>query len=41
MSGWKVPVIHFFTVTSYREKKLERMTTKYDVFAKVYLIQEI
>ncbi len=37
----KVPVIHFFTVTSYREKKLEQMATKYDVFAKIYPIQEI
>ena len=36
----KVPVIHFFTITKYREKKLEQLA-KYDVFVKVYVIQEI
>ncbi|MCP1124542.1 replication-relaxation family protein [Bacillus sp. 3103sda1] len=37
----KVPVIHFFTVTPFREKKLEQMAAKYEVFAKVYIIQEL
>ncbi|AFU14569.1 Phage protein [Bacillus thuringiensis MC28] len=37
----KVPIIHFFTVTKYREKKLEELAAKYDVFVKVYVIQEI
>lgn len=37
----KVPVIHFFTVTKYREKKLEELAAKYDVFVKVYVIEEI
>ncbi|OUA51437.1 replication-relaxation family protein [Bacillus thuringiensis] len=37
----KVPVIHFFTITKYREKKLEQLAAKYDVFVKVYVIQEI
>lgn len=37
----KVPVIHFFTITKYREKKLEQLAAKYDVFVKIYVIQEI
>lgn len=37
----KIPVIHFFTVTKYREKKLEELAAKYDVFVKVYVIEEI
>ncbi|HEF1855860.1 TPA: replication-relaxation family protein [Bacillus cereus] len=37
----KVPVIHFFTITKYREQKLEQLAAKYDVFVKVYVIQEI
>ncbi|EOO77713.1 MULTISPECIES: replication-relaxation family protein [Bacillus] len=37
----KVPVIHFFTVTKYRGKKLEDLAAKYDVFVKVYVIEEI
>ncbi|HEQ3529354.1 TPA: replication-relaxation family protein [Bacillus cereus] len=37
----KVPVIHFFTITKYRAKKLEQLAAKYDVFVKVYVIQEI
>ncbi|MEK5246135.1 hypothetical protein BW897_04075 [Bacillus cereus] len=37
----KVPVIHFFTITKYREKKLEQLAAKYDLFVKVYVIQEI
>lgn len=36
-----MPVIHFFTVTKYREKKLEELGVKYDVFVKVYVIEEI
>lgn len=34
-------VIHFFTVTKYREKKLEELAAKYDVFVKVYVIEYI
>ncbi|UOB95377.1 hypothetical protein BTI679_27140 [Bacillus wiedmannii] len=34
-------VIHFFTVTKYREKKLEELAAKYDVFVKVYVIEDI
>ncbi len=34
----KVPVIHFFTVTKYREMRLEELAAKYDVFVKVYVI---
>ncbi|MEC2465540.1 hypothetical protein P9X10_11600, partial [Bacillus cereus] len=34
----KVPVIHFFTITKYREKKLEQLANKYKVFVKVYVI---
>lgn len=37
----KMPVIHFFTVTKYREKKLEELAAKYDVFVRVYVIEEI
>lgn len=37
----KMPVIHFFTVTKYREKKLEELAAKYDVLASVYVIEEI
>lgn len=37
----KMPVIHFFTVTKYREKKLEELAAKYEVFVKVYLLEEI
>lgn len=36
-----MPVIHFFTVTKYREKKLEELAAKYDVLASVYVIEEI
>ncbi|MFB5555311.1 replication-relaxation family protein [Bacillus cytotoxicus] len=36
----KVPVIHFFTITKYREQKLEKLAAKYDVFVKVYVIEE-
>ena len=34
----KMPVIHFFTVTKYREMRLEELVAKYDVFVKVYVI---
>ncbi|KAB2441360.1 replication-relaxation family protein [Bacillus luti] len=37
----KMPVIHFFTVTKYREKKLEELAAKYDVFVKVYVLEGI
>ena len=34
----KMPVIHFFTVTKYREMRLEELVANYDVFVKVYVI---
>ncbi|PGS04869.1 hypothetical protein COC45_28335 [Bacillus cereus] len=37
----KMPVIHFFTVTKYREMRLEELAAKYDVFVKVYVITNI
>ncbi|PEM55327.1 replication-relaxation family protein [Bacillus wiedmannii] len=37
----KMPVIHFFTVTKYREKKLEQLAAKYDIYVKVYEIGSI
>ncbi|MDM5239124.1 replication-relaxation family protein [Bacillus cereus] len=37
----KMPVIHFFTVTKYREKKLEELAAKYDIYVKAYLILSI
>ena len=37
----KVSIIHFFTVTKYREKKLEQLAAKYDIYVKVYVIQSI
>lgn len=37
----KVPIIHFFTVTKYREKKLGELAGKYDVYVKVYVIASI
>ncbi|MGS4992604.1 hypothetical protein ACVCK3_03425 [Bacillus cereus] len=38
--NWKMPGIHFFVVTKYREKKLEELAAKYDVFVKVYIIEK-
>ncbi|PEQ37551.1 hypothetical protein CN467_15450 [Bacillus cereus] len=37
----KMPVIHFFTVPKYRGKKMEELAANYDVFVKVYVIEEI
>lgn len=37
----KMPVIHFFTITKYREKKLEQLAAKYDLFVKVYVVSSI
>ncbi|UNK36463.1 replication-relaxation family protein [Bacillus sp. N5-665] len=37
----RVPVIHFFTVTNYRKKRLEELAARYDIFVKVYVIEEI
>ncbi|MBY0131378.1 replication-relaxation family protein [Bacillus cereus] len=34
----KIPLIHFFTMTEYRQKKLEQLAAKYDVYAKVYVV---
>lgn len=36
----KVPVIHFFTLTEYRQKKLEQLAAKYDIYVKVYVLRE-
>lgn len=36
-----MPVIHFFTVTKYREKKLEQLAAKYDIYVKVNEIGSI
>ncbi|SCM94539.1 Uncharacterized protein BWINRASL_02190 [Bacillus mycoides] len=37
----KMPVIYYFTITKYREKKLEELAAKYDVFVNAYIIEEI
>ena len=37
----KIVVLHFFIVTKYREKKLEELAAKCDVFERVYIIEEI
>lgn len=34
----KVPIIHFFTLTEYRQKKLEQFAAKYGIYVKVYMI---
>ncbi|CAM4363986.1 hypothetical protein BAMA_15850 [Bacillus manliponensis] len=36
----KVPIIHFFTLTEYRQKKLEQFAAKYGIYVKVYVIPE-
>lgn len=36
----KVPIIHFFTVTEYRQKTLEQIAMKNGVYAKVYVVPE-
>lgn len=37
----KKPVIHFFTISSYRQQKLEQLASKYDVYVRVYFIPEV
>lgn len=37
----KMPIIHFFTVTKYKEKKLEQLAAKYAVYVKVYVIVSV
>ncbi|TBL21834.1 hypothetical protein EYB35_00280 [Bacillus paranthracis] len=34
----KMPVIHFFTVTTYRERKLKEIANKYDLIMKGYIV---
>ncbi|QWH60219.1 hypothetical protein EXW39_08550 [Bacillus mycoides] len=36
----KVPIIHFFTVTEYRQKTLEQFAIKNGVYVKVYVVPE-
>lgn len=36
----KVPIIHFFTVTEYRQKTLEQFAMKNGVYVKVYVVPE-
>ncbi|MBY0036432.1 MULTISPECIES: replication-relaxation family protein [Bacillus cereus group] len=37
----KVPIIHFFTLTSYRQKTLEQFAVQQGVYAKVHVIPEL
>ncbi|MED3327534.1 replication-relaxation family protein [Bacillus thuringiensis] len=37
----KVPIIHFFTLTSYRQKTLEQFAVQQGVYAKVHVIPEV
>lgn len=37
----KVPMIHFFTLTEYRQKTLEQLAVKNSVYAKVRVLPEI
>ncbi|EKS8363147.1 MULTISPECIES: replication-relaxation family protein [Bacillus] len=37
----KVPIIHFFTLTAYRQKTLEQLAVQQGVYAKVYVIPEV
>ncbi|MCQ6399064.1 hypothetical protein PDR35_16105, partial [Bacillus cereus] len=36
----KVPIVHFFTVTEYRQKTLEQFAMKNGVYVKVYVVPE-
>ena len=38
MKNRKIIVLHFFIHTKYKEKKLEELAAKYDVFVRVYVI---
>lgn len=37
----KVPIVHFFTISSYRKDRLEKLATKYNVYTQTYLVQEV
>ncbi|MEC3034552.1 hypothetical protein P9Z86_32445, partial [Bacillus thuringiensis] len=37
----KVAIIHFFTLTSYRQKTLEQFAVQQGVYAKVHVIPEL
>ncbi|MGK3615009.1 replication-relaxation family protein [Bacillus anthracis] len=37
----KVPVVHFFTLTGYRQKTLEQFAVKNGVYAKVHVLHEV
>ncbi|MDA1958497.1 replication-relaxation family protein [Bacillus cereus group sp. BcHK10] len=37
----KVPVVHFFTLTEYRQKTLEQFAVKNGVYAKVHVLHEV
>ncbi|MBG9617400.1 MULTISPECIES: replication-relaxation family protein [Bacillus] len=37
----KVPIIHFFTLTAYRQKTLEQFAVKQGVYVKVHVIPEL
>ncbi|MDX5925573.1 replication-relaxation family protein [Bacillus cereus group sp. BfR-BA-00967] len=36
----KIPIVHFFTVTEYRQKTLEQFAIKNGVYVKVYVVPE-
>lgn len=36
----KIPIVHFFTVTEYRQKTLEQFAMKNGVYVKVYVVPE-
>ncbi|WP_371399265.1 replication-relaxation family protein, partial [Bacillus toyonensis] len=36
----KIPIIHFFTLTEYRQKTLEQFAMKNGVYVKVYVVPE-
>ncbi|EEM72135.1 hypothetical protein bthur0009_16640 [Bacillus thuringiensis serovar andalousiensis BGSC 4AW1] len=36
----KIPIVHFFTVTEYRQQTLEQFAMKNGVYAKVYVVPE-
>ncbi|MBT2577465.1 replication-relaxation family protein [Bacillus sp. ISL-8] len=37
----KVPIVHFFTLTPYRQKTLEQFAVQQGVYAKVYVVSEV
>ncbi|KIP23990.1 replication-relaxation family protein [Bacillus thuringiensis serovar morrisoni] len=37
----KVPILHFFTLTPFRQKTLEQFAVQQGVYAKVYVIPEV